>query len=527
MLVPLLGTGLMQPVQCKLALNTNGGECGPATPNASTAFRVGIDGNTAPIGSATPTLPQPLYPGFNNVAAAAGEGFDPGFRPNSVDSFDLSIQRQFGPKVMLELGYIGRRIKHEYQPINLNAVPYMMTLGGQSFAQAYAAVESALGCATSVVACGANPSVTVPAQPFFEAALAGTGYCTGFATCTDAVVANEGPNGTGNLTSQSVWSIWSDLDQGGINGAPGGGTNPGFNFPRSLLNTPIASTCTATNTFGCSGQVSGGIGDNGSFGWGNYNGAFVTFKTTDWHGVTSQQNFQWSKTLGTGAFVQASSEYTTDDPFNIGTMYGRQAFDHKFVYNLYIAYTPTVYRGQQGLLGRALGGWSFAPIFTAGTGGPQPCFTANGQSQAFGAGDGANFFDNEECIFTQQPKTGVYKTFTPASGGNAAFTTVNLFADPATALANSRPPILGIDTHDNGVGSISAPSYWNMSLQVTKNIRMTERFSVEAQLMMVNVFNHVVFNSDPMDYGSLGSWGDISAQVNQPRQLELGARINF
>ena len=59
---------------------------------------------------------------------------------------------------MLELGYIGRRIRHEYLPINLNAVPYMMTMGGQSFAQAYAAVETAMGCATSEAACGAKPA---------------------------------------------------------------------------------------------------------------------------------------------------------------------------------------------------------------------------------------------------------------------------------------------------------------------------------------------------------------------------------
>lgn len=37
----------------------------------------------------------------------------------------------------MELGYIGRRITHEYQPVELNPVPYMMTLGGQTFANAY------------------------------------------------------------------------------------------------------------------------------------------------------------------------------------------------------------------------------------------------------------------------------------------------------------------------------------------------------------------------------------------------------
>ena len=37
-----------------------------------------------------------------------------------------------------EIGYIGRIIQNEFLPINLNAVPYMMTKGGQTFAKAYA-----------------------------------------------------------------------------------------------------------------------------------------------------------------------------------------------------------------------------------------------------------------------------------------------------------------------------------------------------------------------------------------------------
>src|SRR5438552_12719889 len=149
------------------------------------AFRIGTDGNVAPIPLPSQTLPQPTFPGINSVSAAAGEALDTRFRPNVVDSFDFTIQRQLTNKVLLEVGYIGRRITHEYQPVNINAVPSMMTLGGQTFAQAYAAVETAMGCVQSAGACGANGVPTVASQPFFEAALSGTGYCTGFANCTD------------------------------------------------------------------------------------------------------------------------------------------------------------------------------------------------------------------------------------------------------------------------------------------------------------------------------------------------------
>ena len=107
---------------------------------------------------------------------------DPHFRPNDIDSFDLTIQRQIGQKSLLEVGYIGRLIHHEYQPVNLNAVPYMMSQGGQQFQAAYANLEKYLGCATSAAACGASVpasgtaaytsyiSSAATAQPFFESA---------------------------------------------------------------------------------------------------------------------------------------------------------------------------------------------------------------------------------------------------------------------------------------------------------------------------------------------------------------------
>ena len=112
-----------------------------------------------------------------------------------------------------------------------------------------------------------------------------------------------------------------------------------------------------------------------------------------------QQNFTYSKALGTGAFVQATSEYTPNDPFNLSNMYGVQNFDRKFVYNVYAMIDDPWYKGQQGFIGRLAGGWSISPVFAAGSGAPVYCGT-NTNAQSFGGGDGDNFFDNEQCIFT-------------------------------------------------------------------------------------------------------------------------------
>jgi hypothetical protein len=519
-LVPLLGTGLIQPVQCVGAL-INGG-CGGATP--ATAFRVGVDGLTAPIPQALPTLPQPLFPGINGIAAGAGEGLDPHFRPNVVDSFNFTIQRQLHRGVTMELGYIGRRIQHEYQPINLNAVPYMMTLGGQRFDKAYAQVAMQYcggfaGLAGS--GCAQNAAAVTP-QPFFETALAGTGYCTP-GTCTATMVANEGSN----IAGQNVWSLWSDLDGGGApctKGLSPAGGPCGFNFPASMMNSAI--NCPTGAEIGCSGQLTSGVGMNASIGHGNYNGAFVSFKTSDWHGVTTQSNFTWSKTLSTGAVVQATSEETAVDPYNLNTGYGLAAFDRKFVYNLFLIYNPPFYRGQQGILGHVLGGWTFSPIFVAGSGLPITIGTVNGGGQAFGEADASNFFANgndENAVIMGHLSTGVHK---------AAGQLPSLFADSNAAYNAIRQPILGMDTRDGGWGILRGLPYWSMDFSLRKNIKITERFNFDFQMVTVNLFNHVVFKDpgpgDLLDTSAgADGFGTLPGQGNTPRTMEFGLRLNF
>jgi len=538
-LVPLLGTGLIQPVQCRVGFSS--GACGPGTPTAANAFRVGVDGNVAPIPQPSQTLPQPVFPGVNNTSAAAGEALDPHFRPNVVDSFDLTIQRQLTNKILLEVGYIGRRITHEYQPVNINAVPYMMTLGGQTFASAYAAVETAMGCVQSSGACGANGVPSVAPQPFFEAALSGTGYCTGFSSCTAAVASKQ----NGNFATQSVWSLWSALDKGGIGGGPGGTTNPGFNFQRSMLNSaivggPLACGVPAgTATCGSNGQLSSGVGVNASIGHGNYNAGFISLKMNDWHGVTLQQNFTLSKALGTGAFVQASSAYTPNDPFNLDNMYGYQGFDRKFVYNVFFVYDPPFYRSQKGFIGRVAGGWSISPIFTVGSGLPLYCNTQT-DAQAYGSGDGVNFFDNEQCTNTTAVTQG-NKVYNNVPGGTDAFgngiaqqdctvgSCLNVFKDPVASFGQFRPPILGVDTKRDGGGEgpIRALPYWNVDLSVKKNIRISERFSTEFQFLFLNVMNHLVYANPTLDISNPASWGVLNTQGNTPRQMEFGLRVRF
>jgi hypothetical protein len=515
-LVPLLGTGLIQPVQCFGALSN--GTCGSSS-NPANVFRIGKDGLVAPLPQASQTLPQPFYPGVNGIAAGAGEGLDPNFRPNHVDTFTVSFAHQINNYMSLEVGYIGRIIKNEYLPINLNAVPYMMTLGGQSFAKAYA--NTVIGyCGNGNLNnlgggnCVGNPAAVAP-QPFFEAALAGTGYCNGFANCTQAVIANEGLNGTSNLTTANVWSLWGDLDQGG--------NAPGFNFGRSMMNTPLPGP------FGAQGQLTSGVGMNASVGYGNYNGMFVTFKTQNWKGITLQSNFTWSKALGTGAVVQATSAETAPDPFNLRNGYGLQTFDRTFVYNFFGVYQPNFYKSQSGFLGHVLGGWTIAPVFTAGSGLPITLGTINGGGQAFGEGDSVNYFgygNSENAI----PLTRSMCYNNASAHYNVPGFGLDMFANPAAAYNNIRQPILGYDVHDGGWGVCRGLPYWNVDLSVKKQVNITERMNVQLQFVFVNLFNHMQPgdpSGDYLDTSNPASWGQLPGQINNPRQIQFGLRFQF
>ncbi len=558
-LVPLLGLGLEQPVACNSNLvgSTPGSwACGGSLAGTySNGFRVGqttsaSGGPTVPlIALASPTLPQPAYPGFNNSFSSNPEGLDPNFRASAIDAFDVTLQRQLSHRVTLELGYIGRRITHEYQPVELNPVPYMMTLGGQQFKQAYANMVlqycgglSGLaggGCGGKA---GPNPGAVTP-QPFFERALKGTGYCNTFSSCTAAVVANEGASGTGNLTNAQVWGLWSDLDSGV--GCPMGGCvdvngNVGaFNFPRSLQSTPIPSTCNAANTIGCSGAFTDGAFQNASIGYGNYNAGFVSVKMAEFRGMTMQSNFTWSKALGIGAQAQSSSVLTALDPFNLQEQYGRQAWDRKFIYNTFLVYQPPFFKGQSGFIGRALGGWTFSTIFAAGSGVPTQIATSFADYQGFGACDGLGCGDYDmENAVPIGPVPNRHAYYCGSCSGQTNGFPVNYFPDGVAQANNWRNPILGIDSRDGGSGILGGLSYWNMDFSIKKSIRVTEGVNLEFQGVFANVLNHNQWTDNYLclcntaGFGALGynTAPDNGVGVNgeaEPRNIELGARVRF
>jgi hypothetical protein len=520
-LIPLLGVGLGQPVSCIGA--SKSGQClgsGGVTP--TTAFRIGTDGLVAPIPTPSQTLPQPSYPGTNGApAAGAASVLDPSFRPATTYNFNFSIQREIKPKVLFEAGYIGRIITHEWMQRDLNAVPTMMTLGGQSFAQAYGA--------TFIAMCGLGPTCignnSVPVQPFFEAALGGatSPFCQGSGSCTAAIVKNASMNNL--ITQTNVFQLWSALSQ--------------------TSSWKLGRTIPSSQGPGIpSGQVFGVNADDSS-GYSNYNALYTTFRALDWHGVTTLSNFTWGRALGTGNQSQATSGYTVLNPYNVRqSMYGPQYFDYKFTYTQTFLWSEPFFRSQKGIVGHLLGGWRIAPIFTARSGAPLSVNNLNGQTESFGEGQnsttldyavlGAKWTGGTRALYNINVPNSVNGTGingNAANGGN----NINMFSNPDTNFNQFRPCILGYDTSCGSNGQIRGMSNWNMDLNIAKDFNLfRERVAATMSFQFVNVFNHVALGdpyldiSDPNDWGVIGSNNPLNGgQSNSPRKLTFSLRLRF
>jgi hypothetical protein len=533
---PILSPGLVLATQCRYTQSsvTGTGACtnNGASYNDNTAYRFGsADGTTAPLLNAPANLTTPVYhPGFDGPGVAIASPVDPSYKPNYVDGYNLSIQRQINRKMLIEVGYIGRQIKNELETLNPNAVPYMLSQGGQSFESAYVAIESAFGCTTSASLCAKSTTPTnITPQPFFETALGGTGstYC-GSTSCTQAVVNKQ----AANFRAQKIFNIWSALDNNS-NGAAGAG----FLFPRTLMGTPVTSTINPL--YGAGGQVGTGLSVATSAGYGNYNGGYISYKITNWHGLTLQENLTYSKALGLDDSAQSSSGLIANDSYDLRKSYGVEGYNQKYIFNTFLVYQDPFYKDQRGIIGRLAGGWTLAPVVTAGTGQPLFC-TGNSSGQSFGGTDGNNFTDNEQCVFTTQ-LTGAIRTHRGITGGTdpngvkvgtsvhagSPSAAVNIFANPVAVFDTVRAPILGFDEHDGGTGPIPGLGYVNVDLSIKKDITVFESVKLQFTGVMTNVLNHMDFANPSFSLQSTTAFGVTKSQGNSPRQIQMGLRASF
>jgi hypothetical protein len=507
---PVLGDGFLQPASCVNPSST--GACaGSGSVTPATAFRIGPDGNASPFPALTPTLPSPVIPctsagvspSCNSSSLLYTFFLDPKFKPGSTDQVDFSIQRELKGNIILEVGYVGMFSRNLFNGLDMNAVPWMMKMNGQTFAQAYDNLNIAL-----------RNGQTPATQPFLEAALKGSSYCTGYSSCTAAAVGND----KGNIVTESVTNFWQDMDSS-------------FVFGPALI-----SSNQATVFYG-----------NTSTGIANYNALVITAQKRMSSGLTLNANFTMGRALGTQGINQAYTLANLSDPWNPGVDYGNQFFDRKAVFNLLATYNLPFGKGQRWansnpVAERALGGWSLSPIFSFASGLPLAFIT--GSFQEFGngyVGDyGCGAVPLSGMSYNNSAVTGVAPVSSPAgelainNDASNGGTNMNLFSSSqlASVFNNFRPALVGIDGRCGGAGVLRGQARWNLDLGLTKDTRINDRLGFQIYAQAFNVLNHMQW-TDPngapgfLDLQDPGNFGALTGQYNSSRFMQVGLRIRF
>jgi hypothetical protein len=223
------------------------------------------------------------------------------------------------------------------------------------------------------------------------------------------------------------------------------------------------------------------------------------------------------------------------DMWNVGSMYGSQAFDINWVYNLSVYVRPPFYRSKRGVAGQLLGGWVFTPLFTAQSGAPLSVQTST-SCQSYGEMNCSYFSQYYEQAVPVTPYTGgnsahynVASTGVAGQNGNPSRggTGLNLFADPSAVYSGFRRIILGVDSQSGGAGPLRGFPTWNLDMAVMKEIRFAEGKGATLSFQFVNILNHFQPANPGLNIDNPAAFGVITGQANSPRQLEFGLRVFF
>ena len=78
-----------------------------------------------------------------------------------------------------------------------------------------------------------------------------------------------------------------------------------------------------------------------------------------------------------------------------------------------------------------------------------------------------------------------------------------------------------------GVGVLRAPSFFNMDASIGKKFNLREKQYIDFRLELFNALNHVSWGPPARDITNPGAFGQITSQVQNPRNLQFGLKYYF
>ncbi|MFZ0520837.1 MAG: TonB-dependent receptor [Candidatus Acidiferrales bacterium] len=194
---------------------------------------------------------------------------------------------------------------------------------------------------------------------------------------------------------------------------------------------------------------------------------------------------------------------------SLGLFDARQSLTVSYVYPLPFGRRQRFFADVQGVADKFVSGWSFDGIATFQEGFPLNIVATNDASHSFGGGLRPNVTpgcDKHISGATQSKLNGYFNT--------------SCFSEPD-------PFTYGTESRTDG--AIRSPGINNWDVALVKDTSITERFSLQFRAESFNLFNRVQFGPPGQVFtaNSNSSFGIITSQVNNPRLIQFGLRLNF
>ena len=437
----------------------------------------GVPANTIAYPALSPN--DPLWTGFE-----IAHGLDDHMQTPFSHGVDVSLQREFGESLHLEVAYIGRFGRHLLQQIDLaQPLDLVDPQSGMDYFSAAAQLsqEKYQGVANA------------PRNAYFEDMF------------PDAA-------GGGKSATQNIYSNWLPGNETGslymldILCSPGCGGQTNRYWPRQF------ASMYAWSSIGSSNYNAAQIKARGRFGRSlHIEAAYTLSKSLDMGSDAERTIF--SSSTGTS---MGSSFGAILNSWNPRQNYAPSDFDVRhlaagnWVLALPVGRGKPLLAGMSRRMNAALGDWQLAGIARWTSGLPFSVIS--------GAGWSTNWAEKSGMI-----QTAPIRTHTHIDGGSA-----QAFADPAKALASMRNPYPGeAGQRNNFLGD----GYFGADAGLSKSWQLGERRSLAFAWQVFNVSNSVRFDVNPLNslqnLTTSGEFGVYGATLTKPRVQQFSLRLAF
>jgi hypothetical protein len=488
----------------------------------STAFGLQTTLSTPPNVYSTSQLPR--FTTFYSVPSSLLQPAPPGGFPatypnafaitNSIDdhlkspysiNLDFSVQRELGHGYMLQVAYVGRLSRRSLIQRDL-AMPTNLRdpKSGQTYYQAMSQL------ATLVDSQGVSVA-NLPKIPFFEnlwSTAAGNGYTPTQVIALDYLNRSNPGDFTNTL---------SDMDNGQACGAKG-----------SVFSSTGALKQTGCGVLGAYSMWSpqfSALAAQSSIGSGSYHAAQITLRKRYSSGLLFDVNYTLSKSMDLGSTAEAASTFSdfVINSWNTRQMKAVSAYDALHQINAYFVYDVPFGRGRRfgsnmnKIVDAFVGGWEISGTYRQTSAFP------------FAVGDGSRWATNWEIssgAVANGPVPATSAVRSLASTNNSINGQANLWANPSAALAAFGEALPGQSGDRN---TLRLTGLFDIDSGLYKNFTMpySDKHTLQFRWESYNLTNSVQFSSVSASLTSTSTFGLLSGQRVDPRQMQFALRYRF